>query len=231
MSELDEETQLAIALALSEAEVSGKPLSQQRGPRPSNTSSDADLARELQRQFDQEASAASRKPPSNPNTSPYPVAGKPVVPPRNNTTNRGPPTAPSTSGPGHCAGCHQPLAPQRLGLLSSLVPQSTSYLNALGRNWHPSCFVCTGCRQPLAGHFTVSDRQEPHCKRCHQESFHPRCAVCKGFLPEEGGNRIVWQVTPFWGDKTCPEHFKDGTKRCTACTKLQPRGEFNSVDH
>lgn len=222
MDGLDEETQLAIALALSEAEAAGQgvPL-QQRGPGPNAALSDADLARELQRQFDQEAAAAAtapRQPPANPPAL-HTGTKRKVVP-----ETRTPPATP-IEDPASCAGCRQPLVAQRNSFLGSLVPQSTSYINALGRSWHPQCFLCTGCRKPLPGQFTVSATGEPYCQPCHQRAFHPRCGVCGDFLPEQGGNRIVWQVTPFWGDKTCPAHGKDGTKRCTACTRLQPRGE------
>lgn len=228
MSELDEETQLAIALALSEAEAAGQNIPFQRrglSPAPNTVLSDADIAKQLQRQFDEEASVARtapRKPPPKPATI-YPgIAGRAP-----HEQPRAPPATP-TDDPGSCAGCRQPLVPQRTSLLGSLVPQSTSYINALGRSWHPQCFLCTGCRKPLPGQFTVSETGEPYCQPCHQCAFHPRCGVCGDFLPEQGGNRIVWQVTPFWGNKTCPAHGKDGTKRCTACTRLQPRGENNS---
>ena len=43
----------------------------------------------------------------------------------------------------------------------------------------------------------------------------------------------MWHSTPFWGDKFCPSHSPskdgsssgDGTKRCTACHRLQPRND------
>ncbi len=35
----------------------------------------------------------------------------------------------------------------------------------------------------------------------------------------------MWSETPFWHDRTCPDHGADGTQRCTSCTRYRPRGE------
>jgi hypothetical protein len=222
---LDEETQLALALSISEAETAGNPSNfplsnANHQPRGHQQKSDAELARELQQKFDKEAAYL----PTN------------TAPPQSNSNtinNR-------YIDPGVCAGCHQSLIfPQKTkpstggggGLFGSLAahlvgPTQTRYITALGKNWHPQCLKCSICHQPLSAQFTVSETGEPMHPACHQNAFHPRCTVCSNFLPQEpGSNRIVWQVSPFWGDKTCPSHTTDGTKRCTACQRLQPHSE------
>ena len=30
---------------------------------------------------------------------------------------------------------------------------------------------------------------------------------------------------PFWKDKICPAHSRDGTPKCGGCGRMQPRGE------
>ncbi|KAL4528678.1 hypothetical protein Ndes2437A_g03227 [Nannochloris sp. 'desiccata'] len=213
-------TQLALALSISEAETAGKPsispLSNPNHLPRGQRKSDAEVARELQQKFDQEAASLP--------------------------TDTGPPHTNNNKtyiDQGICAGCHQPLVyPQKPkpstgggGILSSLAaslagPRQTRYITALGKNWHPKCLKCSICHQTLSAQFTVSETGEPMHPACHQNSFHPRCTVCSNFLPQESGsNRIVWQVSPFWGDKTCPSHTTDGTKRCTSCLRLQPHSE------
>jgi Protein DA1/LIM domain len=223
-ADLDEETQLALALSISEAETAGKaqvssrtnPNQLPRAQPQQQRKTDAELARELQQEFDQEAAAAITQHNSN----------------NNNSSNSNIVVSPD---PGCCAGCHQPLVtPQSKpssGLFGSLAASlvgttQTRFLTALGKNWHPQCLKCSICHKPLSAQFTVSDSGEPMHPSCHQAAFHPRCTVCSNFLPKEPGlNRIVWQVSPFWGDKTCPAHATDGTKRCTACQRLQPHSE------
>ena len=65
----------------------------------------------------------------------------------------------------------------------------------------------------------------PYHPACHKQAFHPRCAVCAQWVPDQPGGRIVWSEVPFWGDRFCPGHQGDGTLCCTACTRLQPRRE------
>jgi hypothetical protein len=223
-NDLDEETQLALALSISEAETAGKgnapPLhNPNQLSRPqAQQKSDAELARDLQQKFDKEAAAAT--------TAPQP----PQPQPSSNKSNNN-----SIEDPGCCAGCHQPLVSSMptsytgsflSSLAAALAPPPTRYLTALGKNWHPQCLKCSICNETLSSQFTISENGEPMHPSCHRNEFHPRCTVCSSFLPEEPGtHRIVWQVTPFWNDKTCPSHATDGTKRCTACQRLQKRSE------
>ena len=45
-------------------------------------------------------------------------------------------------------------------------------------------FRCTHCSQPLGdGTFSVGEDGQPYHRACHKQRFHPRCSVCKDFIP------------------------------------------------
>jgi hypothetical protein len=225
-ADLDEATQLALALSISEAETSGKinhsSATNHKGQQQQQQQkSDADLARELQQKFDEEAAATTSSPP-------------PPPPPSSSNKNTKTTTSSQVEDPGNCAGCHQPLVSQipppftgtfLQSVAAALNPPPTRYLTALGKNWHPQCLKCSICHKTVSAQFTVSpDSGEAMHPECYQHAFHPRCTVCSNFLPEEQ-NRVVWQLTPFWNDKICPSHATDGTSSCTACQRWQKRDE------
>jgi hypothetical protein len=235
---MDELAGLELALALSRAEAEearGAP--PPRAP-PPDLAADAELARRLQAELDAEAARAPRAPPPPPNPGRLATdealarrlqeleaaAAPPPLPPAAAPLQRwAPPSVPQDC----CAGCAQPLRP-RLGGLFGGGGASARYITALGANWHPQCFTCAApdCRRPLEGSFSIGEHDgAPRHATCHKISFHPRCNVCAGYLPEEGGGRrIVWSVTPFWNEKSCPRHQEDGTAHCTSCQRLEPRG-------
>ena len=237
--DLDEETQLAMALSLSEAEEAynrRQPSFTSALPRiPADTASDFELAKKLQEAYDRENSTSTPIPTS---------ASSPHRRSNSNTSNndrKNQPHVPTTL----CAGCHQSLLTPPsatinnnnnniLGSLSKLLSpavlqQPQRYITALDKKWHPQCFVCAHCHRPLASSFTIDPSGHlPMHPQCYKQQHHPKCSVCAEHLPEdgEGSGRIVWHVAPFWGDKTCPKHAQDGTMRCTSCHRLQPRSEL-----
>ena len=36
---------------------------------------------------------------------------------------------------------------------------------------------------------------------------------------------IPYMMHPFWQEKYCPSHASDGTPRCAACERMQPRSQ------
>ncbi len=63
-----------------------------------------------------------------------------------------------------CAGCKRVISGQ--------------FVQALGRDWHPQCFVCRVCGRPLGNApFKVQDNQ-PYHQRCYQHRFGKTCAAC-----------------------------------------------------
>jgi hypothetical protein len=214
---MDDETQLALALSLSTLEA------ERKGPLGAAVD-DETFARHLQQQWERERAAAPPPRPLPPAPTPPQRPGPAPAPPADASN------AASASDPGACGGCGAAII-QRTGLgglFSGGGGGTTRWLTALGRSWHPACFTCAGCARSLAGdaQFSVGADGRPYHPACHRALFHPRCGVCAGLLPtEDGGARVVWSSTPFWGDKSCPAHADDGTPRCTACSRLQPRAE------
>lgn len=56
----------------------------------------------------------------------------------------------------------------------------------------------------------------------HQAGVHAHNISCHWLVQ---GNTIPYQYDPFWRSKWCPAHSSDGTLKCCACSRLQPRGE------
>lgn len=94
-------------------------------------------------------------------------------------------------------------------------------LNVGATVFHPDCFRCSACHEKLAGRFQTKDGEFYHFE-CYKTLFHPRCAVCEGFIPFlPGTNRISFKVMPYWDLKFCPEHETDD--RCCSCQRVEPQ--------
>ncbi|TVU45918.1 hypothetical protein EJB05_05428 [Eragrostis curvula] len=63
----------------------------------------------------------------------------------------------------------------------------------------------------------------PYHKNCYKEQFHPKCDVCKQFIPTNMNGLIEYRAHPFWLQKYCPSHEMDGTPRCCSCERMEPR--------
>jgi hypothetical protein len=121
-----------------------------------------------------------------------------------------------------------------------------NYINALGANWHPEHFLCSGCGHPLLEQaFQVVDGK-PYHDACYLTYQAPRCAYCgqpiSGVYQKYDGRsyhsdcyrehvalRCVYCQKPLtgqymidaWGDHYCPEH-QDQYPRCSFCSRLIP---------
>jgi hypothetical protein len=100
-----------------------------------------------------------------------------------------------------CTSCDKPIAGE--------------YIEALGAEWHPGCFVCAGCGEALGGAF-LEREGKPYHEACYHERFSPRCAGC--------GKPLTGQYITALGRGWHPEHF-----RCERCGKLL-NGEFFEQD-
>lgn len=85
-------------------------------------------------------------------------------------------------------------------------------LRALGKPFHPECFVCPACQKSLDGiPFTVSKEnvayclgnkqtllknkcENVRCLDCYHEQFSPRCAVCLKAIAPSGSETEVARV-------------------------------------
>ncbi|KAG9133826.1 hypothetical protein Leryth_022856 [Lithospermum erythrorhizon] len=116
---------------------------------------------------------------------------------------------PIESGLRKCAGCHSEIEYGRI-------------LNCMGALWHPDCFQCHACHQPISDYeFSMLDNHSFH-KSCYKEQHHPKCDVCKNFIPTNAAGLIEYRAHPFWMQKYCPSHEDDGTPCCCSCERMEP---------
>ncbi|CAD5212700.1 unnamed protein product [Bursaphelenchus okinawaensis] len=73
------------------------------------------------------------------------------------------------------------------------TPITQKILRALGKPFHPDCFVCPSCQKSLDGiPFTVSKENVAYCLDCYHERFSPRCAVClKAIAPSANETEVA----------------------------------------
>ncbi|CAB1350832.1 unnamed protein product [Coregonus sp. 'balchen'] len=87
----------------------------------------------------------------------------------------------------YCVPCYEGrFAPQCSHCKKALATGGVSYKD---ETWHKECFVCTGCKIPLAGQPFTSQGDTPYCDRqWHQPCF--KCSRCSvslvgaGFFPD-----------------------------------------------
>ncbi|XP_059456693.1 protein DA1-related 1-like [Corylus avellana] len=114
------------------------------------------------------------------------------------------------SGHRICAGCNTEIGHGR-------------YLSCMGGVWHPECFRCHVCNLPITDHEYSMSGDHPYHKSCYKEQHHPRCDVCKNFIPTNSAGLIEYRAHPFWQQKYCPSHERDRTPRCCSCERMEPR--------
>ncbi|KAG6408737.1 hypothetical protein SASPL_131758 [Salvia splendens] len=86
---------------------------------------------------------------------------------------------------GICAGCNMEIG-------------HGGYVSCRDALWHPQCFRCRVCNQPL------SDYE----------------------IPTNATGLIEYKVHPFWSQKYCPRHEDDGTPRCCSCERKESAEEI-----
>lgn len=96
----------------------------------------------------------------------------------------------------YCAGCSQVLG--------------TSWITALDRQWHETCFVCTRCRRPIRGQSFLVHEGGPYHEECHRLEFGKKCYVCGQYV--EGR-----YFEDAWGC-FCSTHRSKGS--CFGCGKI-----------
>lgn len=64
-----------------------------------------------------------------------------------------------------CAACHKPIHGR--------------HYQALGGYWHPDCFLCPECRQPIGGGQFVEKKGYPFHPRCYASKHAPLCPGCE----------------------------------------------------
>ncbi|KAJ6685963.1 PROTEIN DA1-RELATED 2 [Salix purpurea] len=109
-----------------------------------------------------------------------------------------------------CAGCNTEIGQGK-------------FLNCLNAFWHPECFRCHACGLPISDYEFSMNGNYPYHKSCYKERYHPKCEVCKLFIPTNPAGLIEYRAHPFWIQKYCPSHEHDGTPRCCSCERMEPQ--------
>ncbi|KAK9164065.1 hypothetical protein Syun_004967 [Stephania yunnanensis] len=127
-----------------------------------------------------------------------------------NVYNPMPMALPFPTGFRICAGCNCEIGHGR-------------FLSCMGAVWHPECFRCHACNLPISDYEFSMSGNYPYHKSCYKERYHPKCDVCKHFIPTNAAGLIEYRAHPFWNQKYCPSHEHDGTPRCCSCERMEPR--------
>lgn len=107
-----------------------------------------------------------------------------------------------------CAGCGESLGYGK-------------HLTTLGREWHPSCFCCGSCNRAIVDREFSVQGNVPYHRDCYKKSFHPKCQICHNFIPPNAEGLIEYRSHPFWDQKYCPSHERDGRRRCCSCDRIE----------
>ncbi|ERN17606.1 hypothetical protein AMTR_s00059p00161610 [Amborella trichopoda] len=121
-----------------------------------------------------------------------------------------PSSFPFSTGFRICAGCNREIGYGR-------------FLSCMGAVWHPQCFRCRACNEPISEYEFSMSGNDPYHKSCYKELYHPKCDVCKEFIPTNRAGLIEYRAHPFWGQRYCPSHEHDDTPRCCSCERMEPR--------
>jgi len=117
----------------------------------------------------------------------------------------------ATPSKGVCATCRKPIHAQ--------------LMQALGKSYHTSCFVCTNCGESLGtGTFYQTDGN-PNCQRCYEALFCARCGHCDQPIQGSCINALgkKWHVNCFICSQclrpfgTNPFFERDSNPFCEAC--------------
>jgi hypothetical protein len=101
-----------------------------------------------------------------------------------------------------CTGCKLPITEGR-------------QITAMGKPWHPECFVCTICVKPLTPETYKEHSGKPYCEYDYHKLFSPKCGGCN--TPITDGKQINAMGKPWH-----PQCFT-----CTQCAKpLGPNNFF-----
>jgi len=92
---------------------------------------------------------------------------------------------------------------------------------AMGKKWHPRCFICTTCNEVLDSKAFFSLKGAPYCEHHFYEEQNLICPVCE--LPIKAQEDLI---DPKRGDKFHKDHYK-----CSYCRKhLEIDQLYKTVD-
>jgi len=87
------------------------------------------------------------------------------------------------------------------------------YCQAIGKDWHPECFVCQtpGCGVPLQQTGFIENKGAVHCRSCFERDFAYACAKCAQKIVGDVMHALnqTWHMQCFTC-ATCGKTFQDG---------------------
>ncbi|KAL6227680.1 hypothetical protein ACLB2K_001637 [Fragaria x ananassa] len=107
-----------------------------------------------------------------------------------------------------CAGCNKRVVDGGLKCLRAV--------------WHQACLLCKVCKRPCTNGDYEEYGDHSYHKRCY-EQLCMVCIVCKKPIKDNSESQGEYKEHPFWRQRYCPSHAKDGTPRCCSCERLKPR--------
>jgi hypothetical protein len=104
------------------------------------------------------------------------------------------------------------------------MPIYEECIQAMGRTYHPEHFVCGSCQNPIGTGSFFELEGLPHCERCYQLQFCPRCAHCNQPIMDRCVTAMnkKWHVQCFVCTQ-CTQPFdgtfleRDGRPYCERC--------------
>ncbi|XP_069731484.1 four and a half LIM domains protein 3 isoform X1 [Phaenicophaeus curvirostris] len=89
----------------------------------------------------------------------------------------------------YCVPCYEnKFAPRCTRCKKTLTKGGVTYRD---EPWHKECFVCTGCKTPLAGQQFTSQDDNPYCIKCFGNLYAKKCSACTKPITGFGGGKYV----------------------------------------
>lgn len=86
-----------------------------------------------------------------------------------------------------CAECLDKTVGESCAACKNLFKNAQKRIEYRGQDYHPECFVCSGCTKPFGGEsFFNKENEGLFCHACHQERYVSKCAKCQGALTDGG---------------------------------------------
>jgi len=102
----------------------------------------------------------------------------------------------------------------------SVLTAVTGFLTAGGRQYHPGCFRCAACQQPLGSSQVFTQHGEPplpYHPHCAEQLFSSRCSLCSQVLKGQCFRH------PFFEDEVyCKETSHENRRTCCSCQRREP---------
>lgn len=86
------------------------------------------------------------------------------------------------------------------------------YLRTKGSSWHPNCFRCASCNNPIGNESYIPSNGQAFHEHCYRRRYFRPCDVCA--RPLVGG-----YLTDVWNNAYCPGH-RQKLPLCFSCSRL-----------